>query len=445
MFEAFTDGFTFLNILSILAFLTTVGLFLCGIPICKQIWKRQDTNEISGAPFIMGVLGGTCWLTYGWLKKDGTVMYVTTAQLWISIKIVALTITCASLLASVHFFGMTVFHPLGVVCLALNIADFGAPLAGLKVVLRRRATSTLPLPLCIANALVSTEWFVYGLLKNDFYLIMPNGIGSFLAISQLFLFVILPRKPGQTAPIVRIVRCFGGRASRVKDIEADAVVPVDENDTCKISKHRWSDRLVANVANVTGEIENVIHKVHLGDPFAYSGKLNKDDLSNDSITMTPESAGTPVENKAMIFPGAFPVTIQNEEQLLQLANQLAEKLVALKNPPSAVIIEEDTTEKVKRCKSVPDLTYLSYLKSGLFKNIFSALIKYINAIFKKIPPIPVEGQLIYQNNSTFFDQSFSWLIDKLLFKKALILKSLPSFSHSTIACMSYLSNVKKYI
>uniref|UniRef100_A0A914Z1E6 Sugar transporter SWEET1 n=1 Tax=Panagrolaimus superbus TaxID=310955 RepID=A0A914Z1E6_9BILA len=374
MFEAFSDGFTFLNILSILAFLTTVGLFLCGIPICRQIWKRQDTTEISGAPFIMGVLGGTCWLTYGWLKQDGTVMYVTTAQvilystyvvfyffmtkkkLWISIKIVALVITCTTLLASVHFFGHTVFHPLGIVCLTLNIADFGAPLAGLKVVLRRRATSTLPLPLCIANALVSTEWFVYGLLKNDFYLIMPNGIGSFLAISQLFLFVILPRKPGQTAPIVRIVRCFGGRASRVKDIEADAVVPVEADETCKISKHRWSDRLVANVANVTGEIENVIHKVHLGDPFAYSGKLNKDDLSNDSVTMTPESAGTPVENKPMIFPGAFPVTIRNEEQLLQLANQLAEKLVALKNPSSAVIVEEDATEKVKRCKSVPDLS-----------------------------------------------------------------------------------------
>jgi solute carrier family 50 protein (sugar transporter) len=370
MFEAFSDGFSFINILSILAFLTTVGLFLCGIPICRQIWKRQDTNEISGAPFIMGVLGGTCWLTYGWLKGDGTVMYVTTAQvilystyvvfyffmtkkkLWISIKIVALVITCAALLASVHFFGHTVFHPLGFVCLTLNIADFGAPLAGLKVVLRRRATSTLPLPLCIANALVSTEWFVYGLLKSDFYLIMPNGIGSFLAISQLFLFVILPRKPGQTAPIVRLVRCFGGRASRVKDIEADAVVPVEADDTCKISKHRWSDRIVANVANVTGEIENVIHKVHLGDPFAYSGKLNKDNISNDSVTMTPESAGTPIENKHM----GFPVIIQNEEQLLQLANQLAEKLVALKNPSAAVINEEDDKEKIKRCKSVPDLS-----------------------------------------------------------------------------------------
>ncbi|KAH7698370.1 Protein SWT-3, partial [Aphelenchoides avenae] len=79
MFEVFTE-FSFINVLSIIAFFTTVGLFFCGIPICRQIWKRKDTAEISGAPFLMGVLGGCCWLTYGWLKGDQTVQYVTTTQ-----------------------------------------------------------------------------------------------------------------------------------------------------------------------------------------------------------------------------------------------------------------------------------------------------------------------------------------------------------------------------
>jgi uncharacterized protein with PQ loop repeat len=50
-------------------------------PICRQIWKRKDTSEISGAPFLMGVLGGTCWCVYGYLKKDQTVLYVTGAQI----------------------------------------------------------------------------------------------------------------------------------------------------------------------------------------------------------------------------------------------------------------------------------------------------------------------------------------------------------------------------
>lgn len=120
----------------------------------------------------------------------------------------------------------------------------------------------------------------------------PNGIGSLLAFAQLILFVVLPRKPNQRAPILRLFDCMRRCGSNsVKDIESAAgtfphlhvtlcpfvktlsrltvVVSVvtDEKDEeeCKITKHRWSDRVIANVANVTGEIESVIQKVHHGD------------------------------------------------------------------------------------------------------------------------------------------------------------------------------------
>ncbi|CAK5087955.1 unnamed protein product [Meloidogyne enterolobii] len=81
MLDVFHGEFTFIKFISTLAFFTTVGLFFCGIPICRQIWKRKDTDEISGAPFLMGVLGGTCWIVYAYLKGDNTVMYVTGTQI----------------------------------------------------------------------------------------------------------------------------------------------------------------------------------------------------------------------------------------------------------------------------------------------------------------------------------------------------------------------------
>uniref|UniRef100_A0A0N5AMI0 Sugar transporter SWEET1 n=1 Tax=Syphacia muris TaxID=451379 RepID=A0A0N5AMI0_9BILA len=80
MFELFTEGVTLLNAISLLAFFTTVGLFFCGFPICRQILKRKGTKEISGAPFMMGVVGGSCWWTYGFLKHDQTLLYVTSTQ-----------------------------------------------------------------------------------------------------------------------------------------------------------------------------------------------------------------------------------------------------------------------------------------------------------------------------------------------------------------------------
>lgn len=105
-----------------------------------------------------------------------------------------------------------------------------------KTVIRRRATSTLPLPLCIANFLVSSEWFLYGILVKDFYLIVstrlystltrssqfpaltfcgsqntdalqtPNGIGCMFATAQIIMFIVLPRKPGMRPPIVKLYR-----------------------------------------------------------------------------------------------------------------------------------------------------------------------------------------------------------------------------------------------
>jgi solute carrier family 50 protein (sugar transporter) len=328
-------------------------------------------------PFLMGVLGGCCWFTYGWLKKDETVKSVTTAQcilysiycvfyffmtkkkFWISIQIVALITICATLILSVHFFGMHVFHPLGVVCLILNVSDFAAPLAGLKVVIRRRATSTLPLPLCIANFLVSSEWFLYGLLREDFYLILPNGIGSFIAFCQLIIFVVLPRKPNQLPPFIRLFRFITSCGqSGEKDIESTSVVPIDKNDEIRTSKHRWSTRVIANVTN---EIDNVMSKVHLGDQFAYSSKLNEND---DTITL--DSTGTPTEDMPAVI---FPLTVTNEQQLFALSAHLMNHLKSqqqndtvtteVPSQPSQEIIHVDDQPnmkaKIQRWQSAPHL------------------------------------------------------------------------------------------
>jgi len=370
MFDVFWE-FSFINALSFCAFLTTVGLFLCGIPICRQVWKRGDTNEISGAPFLMGVLGGCCWYTYGLLKGDQTVMSVTLVQtilystytifyffmskkkLWITIQIIVLSIICACLILSVQFFGQKVHHPLGVVCLILNVSDFAAPLAGLKVVIRRRATSTLPMPLCIANFMVSTEWFIYGLLVKDLYLILPNGIGSFLAFCQLILFVVLPRKPNQPAPFIRLYR-FITCSQTNYDIEQANVVPIDKKDGARISKHRWSTRVIANVTN---EIDNVFNKVHLNDQFAYSSKLND---AEDTITLD----SNPTED---LPPVIFPLTVTNPEQLFALSRHLMNTLKPEEVPsveevreqPTPELIEIDsqsTKSKLQRWQSSPNLS-----------------------------------------------------------------------------------------
>ncbi|KHJ75479.1 mtN3/saliva family protein [Oesophagostomum dentatum] len=193
-------------------------------------------------------------------------------KLWITIKVATVLSLCTALVLSVKFFGMKVFHPLGIVCMTLNIGDFAAPLAGLRVVIRRGATSTLPLPLCIANFLVSSEWFLYGLLVRDVYLITPNGIGSFLALCQLFLFVILPRKPGQRSLLSRICHCCApSESEKETDLEAPTKeiipeTPEEEDDEAGghlTRARRWSKKVIAGMNSVAEEVEQVIGKASI--------------------------------------------------------------------------------------------------------------------------------------------------------------------------------------
>ncbi|KAK6110758.1 Sugar efflux transporter for intercellular exchange family protein [Brugia pahangi] len=219
----FFHNLTLLQCLSVSAFITTVSLFFCGIPICVNIWKRRNTKDISAVPFLMGVLGAVYWLRYGLMKTDYTMIavnifaatlmglylifyyFMTKKKLWISIEICAVIFLISLMLLLVRIYRHDIFHPLGFTCMTFNILNFGAPLAGLKVVLRQRSCETLPLPMCIANLLVSSQWALYGVLVSDVYIITPNAIGMLLAMIQIALFLIFPMKQGRLSPVQR---CF---------------------------------------------------------------------------------------------------------------------------------------------------------------------------------------------------------------------------------------------
>lgn len=70
------DYDTFLNILSITATISTIGLFLCGIPICNRIRKRGNTDGTGVAPFWVCSISCVFWLAYGFLRNENTVIFV---------------------------------------------------------------------------------------------------------------------------------------------------------------------------------------------------------------------------------------------------------------------------------------------------------------------------------------------------------------------------------
>lgn len=73
------DGFV--DVLSVTATASTIGLFLCGIQICTRIRKRGSTEGTAVAPFLLTSISCVCWLGYGIIREDQTVIFVNSVGL----------------------------------------------------------------------------------------------------------------------------------------------------------------------------------------------------------------------------------------------------------------------------------------------------------------------------------------------------------------------------
>jgi len=211
--EQETESMAFLDYLSITAIVSTIGMFLTGIAICRTIKQRGSTEGISAVPFALCCVSCFFWLRYGLLKNDRTVIFINLVGLSLEIvytlyyyvytirkgslnqMLLISLATCAAML--IYIDGMappydTAVAHLGMMCLTLNILNFGAPLASMKEVMRTKSTETLPGPLIFANLIVAFQWFLYGYLVDDIYMKVPNVIGIILSLIQLSFFVIYP-------------------------------------------------------------------------------------------------------------------------------------------------------------------------------------------------------------------------------------------------------------
>eukprot|EP00045_Choanoeca_perplexa_P005087 m.43405 g.43405 ORF g.43405 m.43405 type:complete len:121 (+) comp12922_c0_seq1:206-568(+) len=65
-----------LSILSAFATVSTVGLFLTGIPVTQRIRRARSSANVTFFPYLAGVFSGILWLKYGMLIGDPLLMLV---------------------------------------------------------------------------------------------------------------------------------------------------------------------------------------------------------------------------------------------------------------------------------------------------------------------------------------------------------------------------------
>ncbi len=83
-------------------------------------------------------------------------------------------------------------HRVGMICVVVCVGMYASPLATIQQVVKTRSNASLPFPLITAGCLCSFLWSVYGLLRQDAFVLLPNSISLLLGILQLSLFYIYP-------------------------------------------------------------------------------------------------------------------------------------------------------------------------------------------------------------------------------------------------------------
>ncbi|XP_038986119.1 bidirectional sugar transporter SWEET2a-like [Phoenix dactylifera] len=197
-------------------------LFLSPIPTFKRIVKNRSTEQFSGLPYVYSLLNCLICFWYGLpcvapgvilvatVNSIGAIFQSVYVALFIiyadkakKLKMSGLLIAVFCAFALIIYISLELFDGrrrrmfVGYLSVASLISMSASPLCIINLVIRRRSVEFMPFYLSLATFLMSISFFAYGMLKHDFFIYVPNGIGTILGVVQLFLYAYYSRKSRQ--------------------------------------------------------------------------------------------------------------------------------------------------------------------------------------------------------------------------------------------------------
>ncbi|XP_044462417.1 bidirectional sugar transporter SWEET2a-like [Mangifera indica] len=199
-------------------------LFVSPIPTFRRILRNQSTEQFSGLPYIYALLNCLICLWYGTpLVSPGIILVATVNSIGAVFQLIYVSIFISYaenakklkmsgfLIAVFALFGIIVFVSLkffytderrafvGYLSVASLISMFASPLFVIQLVIKSRSVEYMPFYLSLSTFLMSLSFFVYGMLKDDPFISLPNGIGTLLGIVQLMLYAHYSSKSGESS------------------------------------------------------------------------------------------------------------------------------------------------------------------------------------------------------------------------------------------------------
>lgn len=186
-----------------------VGIMLSLAPIptfIDIVLHSKTTGGYTVAPYISAFMCCTTWLTYaivaGGSKSDLIPLNAVSFGIY-SIycglflfysenksKVIRVYMAAVGILAVVVCVAMFVKSLLliGIIATIANCLMFAAPLAVMNQVIKTRSVRYMPFLLSLMSLLCASVWLLWAILATDYFVLIPNALGTFFGIVQLILY-----------------------------------------------------------------------------------------------------------------------------------------------------------------------------------------------------------------------------------------------------------------
>ncbi|XP_027341234.1 bidirectional sugar transporter SWEET2-like isoform X3 [Abrus precatorius] len=186
--------------------------------------RNRSTEMFSGLPYIYSLLNCLICMWYGTPLVSPDNLLVTTvnsigavfqfvyillflmyAEKEKKVRMLGLLLAVLGIFAIILFISLQIVDVLmlrlfvGFLSCASLISMFASPLFIIRLVVQTKSIEFMPFYLSLSTFLMSTSFFLYGLLNDDAFIYVPNGIGTILGMIQLLLYLYYENKSGENS------------------------------------------------------------------------------------------------------------------------------------------------------------------------------------------------------------------------------------------------------
>jgi len=190
----------------------TIAQFFSGAFVCRDIYKKGSTRGFSTMPYTGGIALSVLMLKYGLILNDAAMIKVNVAGILLNViyavffytyavdkyeEVLKPTAFAAGIVAVLLGYveiesSENIEQRFGLILTLLMLAFLGSPLLSVKDIIAQKDASMIPFPIILMATIVTFLWLLYGVILQNYFMIVQNLIAYILCVVQLILIFMYP-------------------------------------------------------------------------------------------------------------------------------------------------------------------------------------------------------------------------------------------------------------